>query len=442
MSSKEEDKLIEQIRSWGVRELGGETQTTVMTTPLAMLFALLGGIILNLMPCVFPVLGIKILGFVRQAGENPRVVKQHGLVYALGVILSILVLMTALLALRSAGKGWGFQLQNPWFLAGLIVLVFAFSLSMAGLFEVGVRMASVGGQLQNETGFRGSFYSGLLTVLLATPCTGPFMGPALGFALDTTTPAPVVIAVFLSLGIGLALPYVLLSWFPVLIKKLPRPGAWMETFKQFMAFPMFATVVWLLSVFGSTTGRTGVTRLLFALTLIAMILWIYGRFFQRPVSTRSRTLGTMTGFVCLVASLWLISSAARERAFVVAGIGHGASLSAKAINERRENGLITVVDLWAEWCLQCEMNRKLAFDRKEFRDALPGYDGILMIGDKTLANSQADRTAQKFVEAYQSGGIPFAFIVPPKGPIIVLPTVIGSPDLLKAALDEAKKQSR
>ncbi len=440
ISDDEEDKLIAEIRGWGVTKLGGGSREDAMTWPLALLFAFLGGIILNLMPCVFPVLGIKILGFVQQAGEDPRVVKRHGLTYALGVILSILLLMTVLLALRSAGKGWGFQLQNPWFLSGLIVLVFAFSLSMTGLFEVGARLTSVGAELQNESGYRGSFYSGLLTVLLATPCTGPFMGPALGFALDESTPTPLVVAVFLWLGIGLALPYVVLSWFPSLIKKLPRPGAWMETFKQFMAFPMFATVVWLLSVFGGTTGRTGATLLLFALTLVAMILWIYGRFFQRTTRGHSRTLAGLTVLLCLAGAVWLITEATSERA--PASAGHGTPLSVKMIIERREKGLTTVVDLWAEWCLQCETNRKLAFDRKEFLDALPGYDAIFMLGDKTVEDSPADRTAQKFVEAYKSGGIPYAFIVPSKGPVIALPTVIASPNLLLDALEEAKKQSR
>jgi thiol:disulfide interchange protein DsbD len=216
----------------------------------------------------------------------------------------------------------------------------------------------------------------------------------------------------------------------------------METFKQFMSFPMFATVVWLTSVFASTTGRTGTTLLLFALTLIAMILWIYGRFFQRPASKRSRTLAALTAAICLAGSVWLIADANREKAPVTNATGHGMPLSAKDIVERRENGLITVVDVWAEWCLQCETNRKLAFDRDEFRQALQRYDAVFMLGDKTHENSPADRTAQKFVEAYQSGGIPLAFIVPAKGPVIQLPVAIGSPGLLIEALEQAKQQSK
>jgi thiol:disulfide interchange protein len=445
ISSEEEDKLIAEILSWGVRRLGGEAAKEELKWPLAILFAFLGGMILNLMPCVFPVLGIKILGFVRQAGEDHSIVKKHGLAYAGGVIVSIMVLTAVLVSVRAGSEsvGWGFQLQNPWFLTFLIVLVFSFSLSMAGLFEVGTKLTGVGAELQNESGYQGSFFSGLLTVLLATPCTGPFMGPALGFALSAETPYWLVVAIFLALGIGLALPYVILSWFPALVKKLPRPGAWMETFKQFMAFPMFATVVWLLYVFAGTTGRTGVTMMLFALTLLAMVLWLYGRYFQRTAKTRSRSLATATGLLCLLGGGYLAAGAARERA-PSSPAGHDGStpLSAQLIVQRREQGLTTVVDLWAEWCLQCELNRKAAFDRKEFHDALPGFDAIFMLGDKTQEGSPADLIAQKFVKAYKSGGIPYAFIVPPKGPVIELPSVIGSPSVLLEGLVEAEKQSR
>jgi thiol:disulfide interchange protein len=389
---------------------------------------------------VFPVLGIKILGFVRQSGEDKSVVRKHGLVYAAGVILSVLALTVVLLVVRQGSEtaGWGFQLQNPVFLAFLIILVFVFSLNMAGVFELGTSLTSVGAELQNESGYRGSFFSGLLTVLLATPCTGPFMGPALGFALSKDTATWLVLAVFISLSIGLALPYVLLSWFPALVKKLPKPGAWMETFKQFMSFPMFATVVWLLTVFARSTGPSGLAMILFALVFFGMALWLYGRFGTPMAKPRSRQIGFAVAAISILTGGWLTWDATKEVSNVVELAKDEVPLSAETIIARRANGQTTVVDFWAEWCLQCQLNKKAAFDREAFKKKLPEYDAIFMLGDQTHSNP----LAEKFLKAYKSGGIPYALVIPPSGPAIQLPQVIASPDTLIEALEEAKKQAK
>ncbi len=427
------DEAIASIRSWGIRPMGGVEDTEKTTGWGAILLAFLGGMILNLMPCVFPVLGIKILGFVRQSGEDKAVVRKHGLVYAGGVIVSILTLAGVLLIVRqgSASAGWGFQLENPLFLAFLIVLVYVFSLNMAGVFEVGTSLTGVGAELQDKSGYKGSFFSGLLTVLLATPCTGPFMAPALGFALSGDTPIWLVLAVFASLAIGLALPYVVLSWFPALIRKLPRPGAWMETFKQFMSFPMFATAVWLLTVFVSATGETGMAYMLFALVLIALALWLYGRFGTPAAKPRSKKIGLTFAVLSIAGGGWMVWAAAHEQAPEAVS-----SFSPQAIIKRREQGLTTVVDVGATWCLQCQTNKKAAFDTKEFRDKLPEYDASFMYADKTRTNVVAD----KFLKAYEQSGIPFAVVIPPKGPVIQLPSIIVSPSTVIEALEEAKKQ--
>ena len=261
-------------------------------------FAFLGGMILNLMPCVFPVLGLKIMGFVQQAGEDPKKIKIHGLVFGAGLLISLWVLAGVLIALITFGGksfGWGFQLNDPYFLAGMIVLIFVLALNLTGVFEMGTSLTGVGGELQSAKGYKGSFFSGVLTTLIATPCTGPFLGTTMGYTLQQ--PPFIALIIFTALGLGIASPYILLSFFPALIKKLPRPGAWMETFKQVMAFPLYATVVFFLSGFGSLTGTSGLTWMLAALLIITIALWIYGRWFHPMKSLRTR--GLAIGFTLL-----------------------------------------------------------------------------------------------------------------------------------------------
>src|ERR1019366_9767360 len=210
-----------------------------------LLLALVGGMILNLMPCVFPVLGIKILGFVNQSGHERGKVIAHGLMFALGVLLSFWTLAGVLAVLRAGGShlGWGFQLQSPAFVFVLAAAMLVFGMNMSGVFEIGLSATSVGGELQTRSGLTGSFFTGVLATVVATPCSAPFLAPALGAALALSTAAS--FAIFTAIALGLAAPYLLLSMFPGAVKMLPRPGAWMETFKQFMAFPLYATVGYL-----------------------------------------------------------------------------------------------------------------------------------------------------------------------------------------------------
>jgi DsbC/DsbD-like thiol-disulfide interchange protein/cytochrome c biogenesis protein CcdA len=237
-----------------------------------LLLAFVGGMILNLMPCVFPVLGIKILGFVNQSGHDRRKVTLHGLVFALGVLLSFWALAGVLLALRAGGSqlGWGFQLQSPAFVFCMAAFLLIFALNMSGLFEVGLSATGVGGNLQMKEGFGGSFFTGALATLVATPCSAPFLAPALGAALSLS--AVESFLVFTAIAVGLALPYLLLSIFPAAVRLLPRPGAWMETFKQLMAFPLYATVGWLLWVLAGQTKDDDNALLLitFGFVLVAM----------------------------------------------------------------------------------------------------------------------------------------------------------------------------
>ena len=282
-----------------IEELTKNNQTKKGSFFLMLFFAFLGGIILNLMPCVFPVLGIKILGFVQQSGSDKRKIRLHGWSFASGIFVSLWLLVSVLFLIRDRGEsaGWGFQFQHPWFVLILIGVMFIFSLNLFGLFEIGTSLTGTGSKLQNKKGLLGSFFSGILAVLVATPCTGPFMGPALGFALSG--PEAQGYALFTCLAAGLALPYVLLSYLPKLVDLLPRPGKWMDTFKQFMAFPLLATVIWLLNILGKTIGLSSVIWTLLALVTLALGLWIYGKYSNSLVSkTSTKWLGRTALLLC------------------------------------------------------------------------------------------------------------------------------------------------
>lgn len=324
---------------------------------LMLLFAFVGGIILNLMPCVFPVLGVKIMGFVNQAGEDKAKIRSHGLVFAAGVLASLWALVSVLLLLKHLFEeqvAWGFQLQDPTFLAIMILVLFAFGLNLSGLFEIGTSLTAVGSGLQQKHGYSGSFFSGVLAVLVATPCTGPFMGPAIGFAL--TGSAVETFVVFTALGVGLALPYVLLSFFPYLIQKLPKPGPWMETFKQFMAFPLYATVIWLVGVFGKVTGLGAISYLLFGLVTLALALWIFGRFGTPFKPKKTKTSARLATLALACCAGWLAYNAVQMKPDVKEfGVGedkHGVAwhgYDPRKIVEARNNGRTIFIDFTADW---------------------------------------------------------------------------------------------
>jgi thiol:disulfide interchange protein DsbD len=300
-------------------EPGSGSAATGLPTLLALAFA--GGLILNLMPCVFPVLGIKVMGFVSQAGEERRRVISHGLVFTAGVLLSFWLLAAVLLALRSGGEelGWGFQLQSPVFVFLLALFLLAFALNMSGLFEIGQSAVGVGSNLTGKGGFAGSFFSGILATVVATPCAAPFLAPALGAAL--ALPPATSVLLFTAIALGLATPYLLLSAFPGLVRRLPRPGPWMETFKQVMSFLLYGTVAYLVWVLaGQLTEEAGYSayaflKALFALVLLALGLYTYGRWgaFHRPKTVRRISM-TAALLLCLGAVVYGLPEGDAERA--------------------------------------------------------------------------------------------------------------------------------
>jgi len=392
----------------------------------AMLFAFAGGLILNLMPCVFPVLSIKILGFVNQSGEDKGKALKHGLVFAGGVLVSFWLLGGLLLVLRSFGEklGWGFQMQNPYFVASMLILIFGFGLSMAGLFEFGTSAIGLGGKVKQE-GYGGSFGSGALATILATPCTAPLMANAIPYALDANTSVAQALLVFTSLAAGMAVPYVVLSANPRLIDKLPRPGPWMETFKQIMAFLMFATCVWLISVMLALLDTEDSISVLGGLVFISIAAWVYGKW-ATLVKSRATVLRARFATVLFFAlgAYWLMPSAdrienlqkmeiakieARDRNLV--NIPNGSvdkfgvewvEFSPKLIELLESKGRPYYIDFTAEWCLICKSNKGLVFSSDEVKSRIEEKKIVMVKADWTRSNP----IITEVLESYGRAGVP------------------------------------
>jgi len=388
-----------------------------------LLLAFLGGMILNLMPCVFPVLGIKILGFVNQSGNDRRKITAHGLVFALGVLVSFWVLAGALLALRAGGAqlGWGFQLQSPAFVFGMAAFLLIFALNLSGLFEIGLSATGVGGELQMKEGFAGSFFTGALATLVATPCSAPFLAPALGAALSLS--AGQSFLVFTFIAIGLALPYLLLSIFPQAIRLLPKPGAWMETFKQFMAFPLYATVGWLLWVLAGQTKDDDNALLLisFGFVLVAMAAWIYGRFGQAHGKPGRQLFGRVVAAALLAAGLYTGWPKTVEVAPAGSYQVAWEKWSPGAIATAQAAGKFVYVDFTARWCATCQTNKATVFHNDAVLAELKKRNVVLLRGDWT--NRDPLITAE--LARWNRSAVPFNLIYAPgKADPVVLPELL------------------
>ena len=387
-----------------------------------VLLAFLGGVVLNLMPCVFPVLGIKVLGFVNQAGSDRGKIVLHGLVFTAGVLASFWALAGALLALRAGGEqlGWGFQLQSPAFVYGMAVFMLVFALNLSGLFEVGLSATGAGAGLQSQEGLGGSFFTGMLATLVATPCSAPFLAPALGAALALSAVESLV--VFTAIAVGLSAPYLLLSLFPSAVKLLPRPGAWMETFKQLMAFPLYATVGWLVWVLAAQTAGDdyGLLMILFAFVLVAMAAWAYGRFGQAHGKPSRQRWGTAAALALLVAGValgWPQPPPAVGSSSTGAGgaSGKGAYAvawqpwSPEAVAAAQAAGRTIYVDFTARWCATCQTNKAAVFSSSEVLAELARRDVLLLKADWTNKDPRITQELAKF----QRSAVPFNLLYHP-----------------------------
>ena len=403
----------------------------------ALGLALVGGLLLNLMPCVFPILSIKVLGFVQGRDREPAALRAHGLAFGAGVVLSFLALAGALLALRAAGEGlgWGFQLQSPPVVAALAVLMVGLGLSLLGVFEVGQGLAAAGGRLDRHHGLSGAFLSGVLAVIVATPCTAPFMGAALGFAL--AQPTHVALSVFAVLGVGMALPYVALSLRPALVDRLPRPGPWMETLKQALAFPLFATAAWLVWVFAKQAGVDGAGLLLLALVLVGLGAWAWGRWPR--VETRAgrraaRGLGLLAagGAVALVALASGLSPAEAAPPGSEGAAGWE-PFDADVVQALVDDGQPVFVDVTAAWCLTCQVNKKTALGTEAVREAFERGGVTAVRADWT----SRDPEITAFLDRFGRSGVPL-YVYFPGGAAepVLLPEVL-TPGVVLDAIEPA-----
>ena len=362
----------------------GTTSGSVGTSALAALaFALIGGLLLNLMPCVFPVLGIKVMGFVEHAHGDARAMRLQGVIFSVGVVLSFLALAGLMLALRAGGTqlGWGFQLQSPVVVMLLAALFFVLALNLSGVFEWGAFAQSVTSSLTAKGRYADAFLSGVLATVVATPCTAPFMGAAVGFTL--TQDAALSLAIFATLGVGMALPVLLLSLFPRLLKRLPKPGAWMETFKQVLAFPLYATVAWLAWVLGAQAGNDAVFGLLAGLVLVAMGAWMYGRSLHAQGMWRAAVAALLIAAGLAVAWPGPGSAAHGDALVVREGELPWQAWSPEKVSELTAAGKPVFVDFTAAWCVTCQVNKRIALHNAQVIAAFAAHDVVALRADWT-----------------------------------------------------------
>ncbi len=384
------------------------------------LFAFLGGLILNLMPCVFPVLAIKATAVAGMSGGDRREVRLSGLFYTLGVLAAFMALALALLAVRLGGSavGWGFQFQSPLFVAAMSWLMLAIGLNLSGVYEVGGALAGAGQGLAERKGHAGSFFTGLLAVVVATPCTAPFMGAAIGSAL--VAPAYVSLVVFAMMGLGLALPFLLLGMFPAVARRLPRPGAWMVTLRQAMAFPMYATAAWLLWVLAQQAGEAGLRMALAGLVLVGVVAWLVG-LGQHGTGKRWWPRGAAIAGVAGIAGLMVMLHGAEPQAAAApAQSAQAEPYSAERLAALRAEGKPVFVNMTAAWCITCLVSERTTLSTAAVQQAMQERGVVYMKGDWT----NRDPAITAFLQSFQRDGLPFYAFYPAGEEPVVLPPVL------------------
>lgn len=394
------------------------SQTTLIS---AVLFALLGGLILNLMPCVLPILSIKVLGFVEQAHAERSRMASLGLAYGAGVVLSFLALAGLLLALRAGGEslGWGFQLQSPTVVALMTALMLLIALNLSGVFEFGHRLMGVGQNMTQGHGWQNAFMSGGLAVLVASPCTAPFMGSALGYAL--TQSAASALLIFAALGLGFALPVVLLSFWPGWSRYLPKPGMWMEHLRRFLAFPMYGAALWLLWILAQQVDASALAFLLAALLTLAMAAWLYG---QKPLGKRFST--PVSGLLAAVAVVTLFSG---DDTIPSAEANTQSSWSADKVSQHLAEGRPVFSNFTAAWCITCKVNERVALSTDAVQQAMRDKGIVYLKGDWT----RRDAAITQALSEHGRSGVPLYLLhIPGQDNPKVLPQILTEGMLLEA----------
>lgn len=397
----------------------------------ALLFAFIGGLILNLMPCVFPVLSLKALSVAAKAGQDKGAVRAEALVFTAGVLASFLVIAGGLLLLRAGGEmvGWGFQLQSPLVVTILAYVLFLVGLNLSGFYEFSSRFAGIGGTLAARPGYGGAFFTGVLATVVATPCTAPFMAAAVGFAL--VQPPLVMLAIFIALGLGLAAPFLLFAAAPGLQRLLPKPGPWMVTFKEFLAFPMYGAAGWLVWVLAQQTGPSGVAAALLGMVLLAFAIWAF-----RRAGGRARIFARVIGLAAAALALALAVMPQDEGAAVAAG-GNGSSgpvpsvaYAPETVADFRAEGRPVFVNFTAAWCITCLVNERVALRSDAIAQAFADANVAYVKGDWT----NRDPVITQALREFGRSGVPLYVLYPPdddRKPI-VLPQILTEDTVLQA----------
>lgn len=391
----------------------------------AVLLAMLGGLILNLMPCVFPVLSIKALSLA-EAHQSNHEKHRHGWSYTIGVVLSFITIASIMLILKASGQaiGWGFQLQSPIFISILVYVFFAMGLSLMGATEFGTRFMGIGQNLTLQAGYRGSFFTGALAAVVASPCTAPFMGTALGFALGL--PPLLALSIFAALGFGMALPFLLLSYFPKLGDKLPKPGPWMETFKQILAFPLFLAAIWLSWVLGRQSGSDALALILLGLTLISFSIWL-----SRFQHIASKLLAIASLIMALLLPLLMNQLSIQSKP---SHSNFWQPYSEETLQQALNEGRSVFVNATAAWCLTCLANEKLAFT-DAFEEQLIKNNTLALKADWT----NYDPAITKLLRKHNRDGVPL-YVFYQDGGATLLPQLLIESTVLKALQPQPSKK--
>lgn len=398
----------------------------------AMLAAFLGGIILNFMPCVFPVVSLKAFGLLRHDGDTASA-RSEGLAFLLGVVVTMMALAAVLLAARAGGNtvGWGFQLQSPLVISILALVILGAALNMLGVFEVGLSLQRAGELSIGRGAFVRSALTGALAIIVATPCSAPFMAGAIGYAL--VQPPAVALAIFFALALGFAAPFTLISLFPALAHRLPRPGAWMSVLKKGLAFPMFGAYAWLVWVLAQQAGMTALATLLAGSVIVSFAAWIYGLAQQRQLAGRGyRVMYSVTAALLL---LVLVPLPGVMKPAANADIAQNAPIkwTPQTVAEQRGHGKAIFVNFTASWCITCQVNDKTSLSTQAVKEAMAKTGTLYMVADSTKFNADVDDALSQFGQ----GGLPLYVVYPADGSApTVLPQVL-TPTIVVNALNQA-----
>ncbi len=406
-------------------------KTGGITLIAALLFAFVGGLILNLMPCVFPVLSMKAASLAGHA-HDPGKTRLQGLAFLVGVVATFLALAGLLIAVRAGGAavGWGFQLQSPIVVAALALVMLLVALNMSGVFEFGTSVQGVGGGVSARGGVTGAFFTGALAVVVAAPCTAPFMAGALGFAL--TQPPLVSLSVFLALALGFAAPFVLLAFAPALLRRLPRPGAWMDTLKKGLAFPMYGAAAWLVWVFSQQSGSIALGEILAAAVLIAFAGWLWGHAQTLRAKGKPSLVSALIAAIALIAAVAMTALTLQAPGPVAAGpVAEGAApagsglasepWSPERVAALQAQGRPILVDFTAAWCVTCQVNEKVAMSGAGVAQVFKDKNAVLLRADWT----NRDAKIAAALAEHGRAGVPLYLVYPAKGGApVVLPQLL------------------